>query len=289
MKEKTCVITGANSGLGYWTTMALAEKGARIFMLCRSAEKGEKARLEIISKTGNEKISLILVELSSLSSIHKAVQTINELTNRVDVLINNAALVASERKLTEDGIEMQFAVNHIAPFYLTHLLLPLLMNAPEGRIVNISSTTHRRGKIYFEDVSLSDKYHILRAYGQSKLANVFFSYELNRKLIAQNMNNLSVYCVDPGHNDTQIGLKKTKGLHALVWWIRSKMGSSPEKGATCQIYVSAEDQVKNMSGKYWINSKPVSSSKYSHNEQDAQKLWLLSLELCGIKDFFKVK
>lgn len=289
MKDKICVITGANSGLGYWTTMALAEKGARIFMLCRSAEKGEEARLTITSKTGNENIDLILADLSSLSSINKAVQKINNLTNKVDVLINNAALVSSKRILTEDGIEMQFAVNHIAPFYLTHLLLPLLKNASDGRIINVSSTTHRRGKIHFDDVNLSTNYYILRAYNQSKLGNVFFSYELSRKLIANHIGNLSVYCVDPGHNDTPIGLKRTNGLHALVWWLRGKMGSSPEQGAKCQIDVSVNDQVKNMSGMYWRNSKPVSSSNYSYNEKDAEKLWLLSLDLCGVKDFFDLE
>lgn len=286
MKDKICVITGANSGLGYWTTMALAEKGAEIFMLCRSAEKGEKARSNIISETANEKIHLILADLSSLKSIHEAVQKITALTEKIDVLINNAALVSSERKLTEDGIEMQFGVNHIGPFYLTHLLLPLLMNAPEARIVNLSSTTHRRGKIHFDDVNLSTNYYILRAYNQSKLANVFFSYQLNRELIANTIKNISVYCVDPGHNDTPIGLKKTSGLHALVWWLRGKMGSSPEHGAKCQIDVSVDDQVKNMSGMYWRNSKPIASSNYSYNEEDAKKLWQLSLDLCGIKDFF---
>lgn len=289
MKDKICVITGANSGLGYWTTMALAEKGAHIFMLCRSAEKGENARLNIMLKTGNENLHLILVDLSSLSSIRQAVQKISAMTNRVDVLINNAALVSSERILTEDGIEMQFAVNHIAPFYLTHLLLQMFRDASDGRIVNVSSTTHRRAKMHFDDVNLSENYYILRAYNQSKLANVFFSYALNRKISANHIKNLSVYCVDPGHNDTPIGLKRTNGLHAFVWWLRGKMGSSPEHGATCQIYVSSEDQVKGMSGKYWRNSKPVASSKYSYNEVDAEKLWQLSLELCGLKDFFRIK
>lgn len=287
MKDKICVITGANSGLGYWTTMALAEKGARIFMVCRSEKKGENARKNIMSKAGNEQITLILADLSSLSSIKSAVQEITTLTDRVDVLINNAALVSSERTLTEDGIEMQFGVNHIGPFYLTHLLLPLFINAPDGRIANLSSTTHRRGKIHFEDVNLSSNYNILRAYNQSKLANVFFSYELSRKIIANRIKGLTVYCVDPGHNDTPIGLKKTNGLHAFVWWLRGKMGSSPEQGAKCQIDVSVDDKVKNMSGKYWRNSKPISSSSYSYNEEDAEKLWQLSLDLCGIKDFFR--
>ncbi|MFC2126532.1 SDR family oxidoreductase [Bacteroidota bacterium] len=288
MRGKTCVITGANSGLGYWTTLALAKKGLHIFMLCRSIDRGEKARIDITTKTGNKDIELILVDLSSLASINKAVEKIKKLTNQVDVLINNAATVSSQRKLTEDGIESQFAINHIAPFCLTHRLLPLLMKSPDGRVINISSTNHRRGKLHFEDVNLTTNYNILRAYNQSKLANVMFSYELNRNLIARNIKNLGVYCVDPGHNNTPIGLKNTKNLHYLVWLLRSKMGKSPARGAECQIFVAINDHVKSVSGRYWKNSKTISSSRKSYNETDAQRLWEISLELCGVQDFFKI-
>ena len=287
MRDKTCVITGANSGLGYWTTLALSEKGAKIFMLCRSVDKGEKALANIKSITGNQNIELIHIDLSSLKSIYKAARKINDQANQLDILINNAALVSSNRILTEDGIEIQFAVNHIAPFYLTHLLFPLLIKSSDGRVINISSTNHRRGKMQFDDLNLTTNYSILRAYNQSKLANVLFSYELNRNLATRKFKNLSVYCIDPGHNNTTIGLKNTKSIHYFVWLLRSKMGKSPKKGAECQVYVAVNDQVKSLSGKYWKNSKTIHSSKNSYNEVHARKLWDISLKICGIDDYFK--
>ena len=286
LRTKTIVITGANSGLGYWTTMALAEKGARIFMLCRSMEKGEKARKEIISYTKNSKIELILVELSSRKSIEIAAQKILSKVTQIDVLINNAGLVSSERILTEENIEQTFAVNHLAAVLLTHLLLPSISKAPDGRIVIVSSANHRHAKIHFDDLTLSSKYHILRAYSQSKLANVLFSYELHRLLQQKRMNNVSVYCVDPDQNNTPIGLKTNNWLHYLAWWVRSKMGKSPQKGAECQVYTASEEKIKHTSGKYWKDSKPILSSAKSYDEHDAKKLWDISLQLCDIDEFF---
>ena len=221
--------------------------------------------------------------LDAISQLKK----INDQANQLDILINNAALVSSNRILTEDGIEIQFAVNHIAPFYLTHLLFPLLIKSSDGRVINISSTNHRRGKMQFDDLNLTTNYSILRAYNQSKLANVLFSYELNRNLATRKIKNLSVYCIDPGHNNTAIGLKNTKSFHYFVWLLRSKMGKSPKKGAECQVYVAVNDQVKSLSGKYWKNAKTIHSSKNSYNEVHARKLWDISLKICGIDDYFK--
>lgn len=289
MKNKTIAITGANSGLGYWTTMALAEKGARIFMLCRSLKKGNKARQEIVAKTDNSSIELIQIELSSKESITSAVKKILCKTDQIDVLINNAGHISSKHILTEDNIELTFAVNHLAPFYLTHLLLPSLLKTEDGRIVNISSNSHRTAKIHFDDLNSSSNYHILRAYAKSKLANVLFSYELNKQIQLKNLKNLSVYCIDPGHNNTPIGLKTNNKLHYFAWLLRSKMGKSPKIGAECQVYAASGDDIRHISGKYWKNSKPIASSKNSYSEYDAKKLWDISLQLCGLDDFFNPK
>lgn len=286
MKNKTIVITGANSGLGYWTTLALAEKGARIFMLCRSLEKGEQVRQEFISRTRNSAIEIIPAELSEKASIVEAAKTILSKTKKIDILINNAALVSSKHTLTNDNIELTFAVNHLGPFYLTHLLFPLLLNSEDGRIINISSNNHRRGKIHFNNLNLSSTYNILKAYNQSKLANVLFSYELHKLIQLKNLKNLSVYCIDPGHNNTPIGLKTNNKLHYFIWLLRSKMGKSPKKGAECQVYAASEEKIKHISGQYWKNSKPTSPSPKSYDEHDAKKLWEISLKLCGIDEFF---
>lgn len=286
IQNKTCIITGANSGLGYWTTMALAEMGFHIFMLCRSIKKGEEAKEKIISATRNSNIVLIQVELSSLRSIAKAMQKIKSLTEQVDILINNAALVSSKRILAENNVESTFAVNHLAPFYFTHLLLPLLSNSSDGRIINVSSVSHRSAKMHFDDISLSTNYFILKAYAQSKLANVLFTYELHRNLLSRSLNKISVYCVDPGHNNTPIGLKASKKFHSLIWLIRSKMGRSSKRGAKCQVYLASIDRTKIISGLYWKNSKHIKSSKNSYDPDTARKLWDLSLQLCGIPEYF---
>jgi len=286
LQNKTCVITGANSGLGYWTTLGLTKLGWTVFMLCRSAHKAKLAKEEICHKTGNSNIHIILVELSSLDSIREAVEAINGKTRTIDVLINNAATVSSKRSLSRDGFELQFAINHLAPFYLTHLIIPLLKNSKDPRVVNISSNNHKKGKIYFEDIFLRDNYHILKAYNQSKLANVLFTYELERQLKKHKLD-ISTYCVDPGHNNTKIGLKNTSKFHSIAWWIRSKMGITPKEGARCQIYAAASDEVYRQSGKYWKNCKPASSSSLSYDLKKAEKLWHLSMKFCGIEDYFK--
>lgn len=288
MEQKTAVVTGANSGLGYWTTLALAEKGLSVFMLCRSIERGEKAMDEISEKSLNPNLKLVQVELSSLDSIKQAVNKIYSLTDKVDVLVNNAALVSSKRMINERGIELTFAVNHIAPFYLTHLLLPLLIKSSDARIINISSTNHRRVTIQFDDIHLLGNYHILKAYSQSKLANVLFSYELERKIKTRRFKNVSVYCVDPGHNNTPIGLKVSNRFHKIVWYIRSKMGKPAKKGAECQIYLSLSSEVRSWSGLYWKDLNPIESSYKSHDASDAKRLWELSLKSCGITDYFNL-
>jgi NAD(P)-dependent dehydrogenase (short-subunit alcohol dehydrogenase family) len=282
--EKNCVITGANSGLGYWTTVSLAEKGYRIFMLCRSVENGIKAQKEISARTKNQKLEVIQVDLSALTSIEKCVHEIRQRTKHVDVLINNAALVSSKRIITAEGFELQFAVNYLAAFYLTHLLIPLLRLSPGARIVNISSNNHRKGRIHFNDLFFERKYHILKAYNQSKLANVLFSYELERRRKEAGLR-LSVFCVDPGHNNTRIGLKKTTRLHSIAWFIRKWMGHSPEKGAICQVFVATNEAIQKLSGNYWRNCRQVPSSPDSYNEIVSQKLWNFSLKLCKIKNY----
>ena len=170
--HKSCIVTGANSGLGYWTTLEMSKQGWTVYMLCRSADKAEAAQKEIIFKTQNPNIHIILVELSSLKSIQQAVDTIKSKTDGIDVLINNAALVSSYRSLTETGVELQFAVNHLAPFYLTHLALDLLKTSKDARIVNISSNNHKKGKIHFEDISLKRNYQISKKIPYEHLLNI---------------------------------------------------------------------------------------------------------------------
>ena len=283
MQSKTCVITGANAGLGYETALALAAKDYQVFMVCRSEARGAAARESILQQVPNGAVHLTVADLASQKAVYDAAMQIQAQTSTVDVLINNAALVSSYRQVSKEGLEMQFAVNHLSHFLLTHLLLPSLQAAPESRIVNVSSANHFRGKIHFDDPNLERNYKVLRAYNQSKLANVLFTYEMDRKLKAQGITQISSHAVDPGLNDTGIGQKNASWLHGLVWRFRRKQGQSPKEGAKNQIYVASAPEVSGLSGKYWVKQQSASSAPLSYIKEDAKKLWELSLELTGLK------
>lgn len=286
MNHNTFVVTGANKGLGYETAKSLANQKAEVIMICRSVEKGEKARTQLIQQTGNTRIHLIQADLSDQQGIRTAANEIKCKWNKIDVLINNAAITTSKYGLTKDGIETQWAVNHLGPFLLTHCLLDHLLLSPFARIVNISSNMHARGKIYFENINLTDHYFVLKAYNQSKLANVLFTYELDRRLKAKGVNHIAANCLDPGANNTEIGLNHTNFFHALYWRARSKFAMDPAKGAECQVYVASAPEVEGISGKYWHKSRIVSSSPESYDLEVAAKLWKVSEAMCNIDDFF---
>ncbi len=284
MTGKNCVITGANAGLGYETAKAMALRGANVMMVCRNEAKGKRALIELVQASGNQNIYLQTADLSSQKDIKAAAEKIRERFAIVDVLVNNAGTWISNLTFTEDNIEKMFAVNHLAYFYLSHLLYPAIARAADGRIVSVASDSHFQGKMNFEDLYLTKKYHGLRAYAQSKLANILFTYELDR--IKPN-DNVSTYAVQPGLVKTDIGVKHTNWLHAFAWKVRRSGGVTPDIGAKTQIYLSTADEVKDQSGKYWDKCKPKKSSKRTYVEADAQRLWKISKELCKIDDFFK--
>ncbi len=287
MRGRTCVITGANAGLGYESTRALAHQGGEIVMICRSGERGEKARASIISETGNPDIHLLIADLSSQEDVRQAARIINNRWGKVDVLMNNAAMVLSKRILNDDGIEMQFAVNHISHFLLTHCLLPSLVSSPHARVINVSSRNHWFGKIHFGNLTLKGTYQLLIAYAQSKLANVLFTNELDRQLHAHGIDHVVTHCIDPGRNLTDIGLKHTNRLHTWVWKLRRKKAQHPAEGARTQIYVATSPDISHLSGQYWVNMNPDVSAPQSHDPDAARKLWQISEVMCGIEDYFR--
>ena len=283
MEGKICVITGANSGLGFETAKALAHRGAIVAMVCRSEEKGKAALIKIAQETGNAHLNLFVADLSSQKSIKEAATKIRNKYPHIDVLVNNAGTWISELTYTEDKIEKMFAVNHLAYFYMSHLMYPWLKKSADGRIVSVSSDSHFQTRMHFDDLFLTKKYHGLRAYAQSKLANVLFTYELDR---IKSEDNISVYAVQPGLVKTDIGLKHTKWLHAIAWKLRRSGGVTPDIGAKTQIYLATEEDVKGESGKYWDKCKPKKTSKHSYNQEEWTQLWKVSEELCKIDDFF---
>jgi NAD(P)-dependent dehydrogenase (short-subunit alcohol dehydrogenase family) len=284
MKNKRVVITGANSGLGYETARALAKMDANIIMLCRSFEKGTQAAARIRAEYPDAKLHVIPVSLESQEHIRQVAAEIRDIFPVIDVLINNAGTWISELTYTEDRIESMFAVNHLAYFLLTHALYPGLIKAESPRIVSVASDSHFHGKINFQDIHLTKNYHGLKAYAQSKLANIHFMYELHRR---KPQIHLSTFAVQPGLVKTDIGVKKTNWLHALAWKLRRSGGVTPEIGAQTQIFLASDPNIHEQSGLYWDKCKPKSSSTDSYNREDSERLWNLCCDLCKISDFFK--
>lgn len=283
MKDKICLVTGANSGIGFETAKSLCAKGAIVILVCRTHEKALAAIGEIQQVYPDALAQPAAADLGSQADIRELAEKIKADHPRLDVLINNAGSWFSDVKLTQDGIERQWAINHLAPFLLTHLLLPLLAKSQEPRVINVSSDSHFHGKIHFDDVNLLNNYHGLRAYAQSKLANIHFTVEFERR---KGDSPISIYAVQPGLVKTDIGVKHTISFHALMWKIRRLGGKNPQKGAETSIFLASEKKVASMSGLYWDNCKPKSPSKGAGNKADAAKLWELSLNMCEIADYF---
>ncbi|KKM77107.1 hypothetical protein LCGC14_1373310, partial [marine sediment metagenome] len=208
MKGKICIITGANSGIGKATAIALAEMGATIVMVCREKETGESAQKEIIELTGNKNVDLLLCDLSSQKEIRELVSNFKNKYQVLHILINNAGVMMKQGTVSTDGFEMNFAVNHLAPFLLTNLLLDMLKKNAPSRIINVSSGAHKTAKLDIDDLqSENKKLRLMRIYGNSKLALMLFSYELSRKLEGTNV---TINTVHPGVVATNLGRHQSK-------------------------------------------------------------------------------
>jgi NAD(P)-dependent dehydrogenase (short-subunit alcohol dehydrogenase family) len=283
MFKKTSLITGATSGIGYETALKLCQLDHRLILIARNKNKASKVKNSLITQNPGAEIMLFTVDLVDQDMIRKAAEKISNEISQLDVLINNAGIWNSKKELTSDGLEYVFAVNHLGYFLLTSLLYPLLVKSNDARIINISSDSHFQGKIHFEDLSLGKHYHGLRSYAQSKLANVLFTYELDRR---KPHKHISVNAVQPGLIKTDIGLKHTSKLHALAWKVRRLGGVSAEFGAKTPVFLANDAGIKGISGKYWDDCNTKKSSPASYDQNMAKKLWELSLELCSMTNFF---
>jgi NAD(P)-dependent dehydrogenase (short-subunit alcohol dehydrogenase family) len=278
MENQVCLITGCNTGIGKATATELARKGAIIIMACRNQVKAERARVDIIAQSQNKEIDLFIVDLAIQSSIHKFAEAVHKKYNKIDVLINNAGAIFYNRHLTPDKIEATFAVNHLAYFLVTHLLLDLLRAAPSGRIINVASRAHLGQIIDFSDLMGEKRYSAFKAYGQSKLANIMFTYKLAEYLQGTN---ITANCLHPG-------LVSTEFTRDMPLWFRmlfTYLGLTPEKGAETSIFLASSPSVEGVTGKYFYKKKPTATSHVSYDTAMQQKLWDISLELTGIKKF----
>lgn len=280
MGGKVCMVTGANSGIGKATALGLASLGATVVMVCRSQERGEAALAEIKQKSRNERIFLLLADLASQAAIRKLAEDFNKQFSALHVLINNAGIIPRKRQVTVDGFETQFAVNHLAPFLLTNLLLDTLKRSAPARIVTVTSDMHRGASISFDDLQSVGSYRPVRVYSETKLANVLFTYELARKLKGTKV---TANCLHPGMVATKL-LADGIGIPRPLTSTTKLIGSSPEKGAKTSIYLAASPEVEGVSGKYFVKEKPVESSQISYDQSLAGRLWKQSAELTGLAD-----
>lgn len=281
MKNKICLITGSTSGIGKATAASLAAKGAIIIITGRNEEKGEQVVSEIKSRMTNHNIFFEYGDLSNLQSVTDLAYRINKNYPKLDVLINNAGSFTEKRQYTKDGIEMQFGINHIAHFLLTHLVMSSLKKSDAARIVNVSSDAHYRGTINFKDLYGEEKYAPFKIYAQSKLANILFTYELARRLKEDDLAHITTNALHPGEIKTQIAEKNGNTLYKIGWKLVKPLMQSVEKGAITSVYLASAKQMENKTAEYWSKMKKKKSSKISYDEQVADRLWNVSRALCG--------
>jgi len=276
MQGQVCLVTGTTSGIGTVTARELAKMGATVVMICRNRAKGEVVQAEIKAASGNAQVDLIVADLSSLAEVRRAANEFKQRYAQLHVLIHNAGGINGEHKVTSDGLETTFATNYLAPFLLTQLLLDTLKASAPARIVNVSSVAHTRGKIDFADLQGAQRYSFTKAYGQSKLAQIYFTYELADQLqgTGVTVNALHPGAVASNFNNGMRGIARVIG--GVIYFLA---GISAEKGAQTTIYLATSPEVTGVSGKYFVNGKETPSSARSYDATVRQRLWTVSEEL----------
>ena len=276
LKNKTAIVTGANSGMGMATVRALSDMGAKVIMLCRSEKRGIEA-LEKLSSEKKRDLELILCDLGNYASIRAFVNLFKKGHSHLDILVNNAGFISLDRQETEEGLERQFGINHVGHFLLTMSLLDLMGEG--GRIVNVASGAHKTGKIHFNDINLTKGFNVITAYSQSKLANVLFTRELARRVKDRG---ITVNCCHPGAVATNIGIDRDTGFGKTVTRLLKPFFQTPEQGARTAIFLASDDSVSDVTGEYFYKCKVARSSKRSKDMELAKKLFEFSEELVGI-------
>lgn len=291
---RVIIVTGGNSGLGYESVKAFARYGATVVLASRSVDKGEQARKEILIETPGKKIAVMPLDLSDLSSIRTFASEFKSNYNRLDVLLNNAGIMTTPYFLTKDGFEGQVGTNHLGHFALTGLLMDIIRNTPLSRVVNVSSMAHRQGTMDFDNLLYKNGkgYNPMNAYGRSKLANLLFTYELQRKFEQKQIDAKAV-AAHPGVSQTNLA----RFLEGKIWFkvlypLIKLISQDAAQGALPQIRASVDPNIKG--GDYYgpdgyreLKGFPIQvhSNKASHSLSDARKLWEMSQELTKVQYF----
>jgi NAD(P)-dependent dehydrogenase (short-subunit alcohol dehydrogenase family) len=272
---KIALVTGATNGIGRATARELARRGARVLLVARDRARGEATAAEIRAVSGGRSPDLLLAELSSQSEVRRLAQEVRERTPRLDLLVNNAGAIFADREVSADGLEMTFALNHLAYFLLTLELLPLLEEGSTSRIVNVSSMAHERGAIDFDDLQNERRYWMWRAYRQSKLANVLFTRELARRLGGRGV---STNALHPGVIASGFG-RNGRGVFSRLVALGAPFLASPERGARTTLHVATAPELQGITGRYFSDCREKTPSRAARDDDAALRLWQISENL----------
>ena len=280
LSGKTCLVTGATSGIGRSSALALAGLGAKLFLLCRNPKRADELRAEIAAETGNRKVEILVADLASQEEIRRAAAEFLATGEPLHLLLNNAGVVLTERSETVDGIETTFAVNHLAYFLLTNLLLARIVSSAPARIVNIASDAHRLGgALDFDDLGASRRYSGMGVYGRSKLANLYFTTELARRLAGSGV---TVNAAHPGAVRTDLGQNNDAPILKLLTGLVRPFFRSPERGAETSVWLCASPAVEGVTGRYFADCRERAPHRLASDPVVAQRLWQESAKLTGL-------
>ena len=274
MQGKTVLITGATSGIGNQTALELAKKGASLILSSRDMQRGKEVKRELVKGSGKDDIIVYPCDFASLKSISDFAKEVAKNHEKIDVLINNAGVWEPNRKLSLDGYELTFAVNHLAPFYLTSLLLDKVKSADQGRIINVSSALHNRGIVDLKDLQSENSYDSMQVYSNTKLMNILFTRSLHEKL---KNSSVTVNAVHPGFISTNLARK----YNFLIKLFISIFGKNKKKGAETSVFLASDESVATISGEYFVKKKVAQASASSADMTLAKKLWEVSEQLCN--------
>ena len=274
MSGRVCVVTGASGGIGQAAALGLARRGATVALVARRADAGEAARAAVVRESGRTDVHLLMADLSAQAQVRQLAAEVAARFGKVDVLVNNAAVYTARRKTSEDGIEMQWAVNHLAPFLLTHLLMDALRAAGGARVVSLSSHAHRSARMDWEDLQMERRYRGYGMYARTKLANLLFTRELARRTAGTG---ITANAMHPGVVATRLLMNGFPPIRLVRRFLRT-----PEQGAATAVWLASSPDVAEVTGRYFKDEQPVDPAPAALDDEAARRLWRWSEEMTGI-------
>lgn len=279
MKGKICIVTGSNSGIGRETALALSSMGATVAMAVRNQECGESARADIVNKTGNHEVIVMICDMSSTESIRTFAKEFKNRYDRLDVFINNAGAIFSKRETTNDGFERTLAVDYLGPFLLTHELLPLLKSSAPSRVINVGSGLQSSGKVDFNDLQSEKDYNASNAYANAKLMLTMWTYDLASRLQGTGV---TVNVTQPGFVATNLGRNSGSFLLSLAFTLMRPFQISAKKGAEICLYLASAREIEGVTGKCFSRLRETRTAKKSYDLQTQRLLWDATTKLLGL-------